>query len=234
MRKHFFMPLTIAFASVCVALPASASTVTVFNLDVISGAAIGTGIQGTVILAANASDPTHQIDVVVSLASGVLMINTGGPHTPFAFNLDPSVAAATVTVTSVNSPFAFSAASGVQQATPYGDFTNGIAYGGGNGSSHGSAGPLKFSVFYAGGIAISDFVTNLGGYYFAADLRGTGGSTGTVGATGFHEVCISDCGPVSGGGTVPIPAALWMFGSALVGVAGIGKWRRRRTIPVIA
>jgi hypothetical protein len=29
-------------------------------------------------------------------------------------------------------------------------------------------------------------------------------------------------------GTTPVPGALWLFGSALAGAAGVGKWRRKR------
>ena len=63
-----------------------------------------------------------------------------------------------------NSFVNFEAATGSQPATPYGDFTNGIAYNGQNGGAHGSHGPLEFFVFNANGITISDFVTNSGGY----------------------------------------------------------------------
>jgi hypothetical protein len=119
---------------------------------------IGTGSQGLVTLTPDALDPTHKIDVVVSLGDGVLMVNSGGPHTPFVFNLASAVAGSKVTITSVN----FEAATGSQPATPYGDFTNGIAYNGQNGGGHGSHGPLEFFVFNANGITISDFVTNSG------------------------------------------------------------------------
>src|SRR5258708_5546717 len=81
------------------------------------------------------------------------------------FKLASAMAGSTVTITSVN----FEAATGSQPATPYGDFTNGIAYNGQNGGGHGSHGPLEFFVFNANGITINDFVTNSGGYYFAAD-----------------------------------------------------------------
>src|SRR4051795_1380738 len=101
------------------AAPASAIT---FDLNEISASNIGAGSQGLVTLTPNALDPTHKIDVVVSLSDGVLMVNSGGPHTPFVFNLASAVAGSTVTVTSVNN---FELAIGSQPATPYGDFTNG-------------------------------------------------------------------------------------------------------------
>src|SRR4051812_6681072 len=118
------------------AAPASAIT---FDLNVISDPNIGVGSQGLVTLTPNALDPTHQIDVVVSLSDGVLMVNSGGPHTPFVFNLSSAVAGSIVKIMSVN----FEVAVGSQPATPYGDFTNGIAYNGQNGGGHGSHGPLE-------------------------------------------------------------------------------------------
>jgi hypothetical protein len=184
-----------------------ASAVTVFNLDVISKANIGSGSQGTVTLTQNGLD---QIDIAVALAPGVLLVNTGGPHTPFVFNLAASVAAATVTVTS---PSTF-IVPGDTEATPYGDFTNGINYTGANGGGHGDPGPLLFSVFYAGGIAISDFIANAGGYFFAADVLGTGGNTGSVAANTFVTT------------VVPIPAGIGLLGAGLAALGLVG-WRKR-------
>ena len=117
-----------------------------------------------------------------------------------------------MTVTSGN----FDAASGSQPATPYGDFTNGIAYNGQNGGGHGSHGPLEFFVFNANGITIGDFVTNSGGYYFAADLYGTGGNAGSVAATS----------------TVAVPAPVVGAGlPGLIGACGalLAFARRRRS-----
>jgi hypothetical protein len=191
------------------AAPASAIT---FDLNEISASNIGTGSQGLVTLTPNALDPTHKIDVVVSLSDGVLMVNSGGPHTPFVFNLASAVADSTVKVMSVN----FEPVIGSQPATPYGDFTNGIAYNGQNGGGHGSHGPLEFFVFNANGITISDFVTNSGGYYFAADLYGTGGNAGSVAATS----------------TVAVPAPVVGAGlPGLIGACGalLAFARRRRS-----
>ena len=191
------------------AAPASAIT---FDLNEISTSNIGTGSQGLVTLTPDALDPTHKIDVVVSLSDGVLMVNSGGPHTPFVFNLASAVAGSTVTVTSVN----FEPVIGSQPATPYGDFTNGIAYNGQNVVGHGSHVPLEFFVFNANVITISDFVTNSGGYYFATDLYGTGGNAGSVAATS----------------TVAVPAPVVGAGlPGLIGACGalLAFARRRRS-----
>lgn len=39
--------------------------------------------------------------------------------------------------------------------------------------------------------------------------------------------CTTDCGG-SGSGEVPLPAAVWLLGTAVAGSAGFGAWRRRR------
>jgi hypothetical protein len=62
---------------------------------------------------------------------------------------------------------------------------------------------------------------------FAADVYS--GLTGKTGVIGFIE-----CGPPSGTSCpshqneVPIPGALWLFGTVLTGAAGVGGWRRKK------
>ena len=187
----------------------------VFDLDVSDpSAGIGTPtVQGTVTLTQNGAD---EVDIVVALTSGVLFVNTGGPHTPFLFNLNSSVAGATVTVTSTNgNPGTFSPASGSQSGTPFGTFTDGIDMSGGNGASNGTPGPLDLSVVDASGITISDFVANANSAIFAADLLGTAGGTGTVASEGSIA-------------TTPLPGAFVLFGTVLFGGLGVSKWRKQR------
>jgi hypothetical protein len=215
MMQSYVIPVAIALV-IGASVPTSASTV--YSLDLISKAKIGSGEQGTVTLTQDGPD---QVDVTVSLSPGVLLVNTGGPHTPFVFNLAPSVAGATVTVSSANTPATFFAASGQQPATPYGMFTNGIGYNGSNGGvGHGSAGPLTFTVFFASGIKISDFVTNSGGYYFAADVYGTGRYTGSVAANSF---VVSE-NPLP----TPLPGALWLFGTVFAACVGGSHWHKKK------
>jgi hypothetical protein len=179
---------------------------TTFDLDVADpGAGTGTPtVQGVVTLTQNGAD---EVDISVVLTSGVLFVNTGGPHTPFLFNLASAESGATVSVTSTNgNPGTFSPASGAQPGTPFGTFTNGIDMSGGNGASNGTPGPLDLSVVDASGITISDFVDNSSGAFFAADLLGTGGGTGTVANTGAIP-------------TTPLPATWTMM---LIGLLGFG------------
>ena len=181
----------------------------VYSLDVISSPTIGSGSQGTVTLDQISAT---QVNVTVELEPGVLFVNTGGPHTPFVFNLAETVLGAVVTVLDDPSLYYYSPEES-PAATPYGTFTDGIAYTGPNGGGNGDAGPLVFSVTSASGITLADFVGNAGGYYFAADVLGTNGGTGSVAALGVS--------------TVPLPAALPLFLTAVVGAAGYGARRRK-------
>ncbi len=180
-----------------------------FNLDHISSTAIantGTSV-GTVTLTQNGA---NEVDVAVSLAADTKLINSGGPHTPFVFSLDPAKSGATVTVTSpppATHPN-FYALTGTRPDVPYGTYTNGIGYTGQIGGGHGKAGPLLFTVTDLAGISVSDFTHNNLGFYFAADVIGPNGGTGAVSA-------------------VPLPGSVGMFGSALLGLMGIAGARRK-------
>jgi hypothetical protein len=68
---------------------------------------------------------------------------------------------------------------------------------------------------------------------FAADVQDPGsGNTGTIGFT-FRDITNNPCtGPdchPGGSGEVPLPGAVWLFGSALAGLGMLGMRRRRRT-----
>ena len=118
--------------------------------------------------------------VKVDLADFVNFVNTGGPHTPFAFNLISSITS--IDVTDLGSPFEVQSPAA---ATPFGVFNYGIGMpDNGNGWSDGNAGPLMFTISNVG---TEDFNANSDGYWFAADLGykpGTANAiTGSVAAT---------------------------------------------------
>ena len=136
------------------------------------------------------------VDVFVDLADTTLplpqygFLNTGGPHTPFAFTL-----AGTETGVSANfilppggsyafGLFSLSTADG--GATPYGTFGISINSTAGNGSSNAYFGDLKFDVTRASGLSTDDFILNSaldtgssGPAFFAADLTDGGSNTGS-------------------------------------------------------
>jgi hypothetical protein len=110
----------------------------------------------------------------------VLFVNTGGPHTPFAFNVSPAVATtAIINITPdlvPGSGVTFTAA-GSSDDTPFGTFSNGINGTFANGGGAGVAGPLDFTIT---GITTANFVVNSLGFNFAADVLGPSGGTGAV------------------------------------------------------
>ena len=192
--------------------PAMAGPTLTFSLNQISDPAIGSGSAGTVTLTQNS---LTQVDVNVQIAP-YLFINSGGPHTPFAFNV--SLSGLTVAfVTPSNGTFAsgtlsYNAAGGSN--TPYGSFSRAIDSSAGNGTSNGYSGVLDFTVSRVAGISTTDFLANAGGFTFSADVS-NGVSTGAVASQGGSTV------------TVPEPMSLGLLGGALL-TAGLVQRRQRK------
>jgi hypothetical protein len=165
---------------------------------------------------------------VVVLSGGSLLVgwNCSGcaRNSGSTFNLNLGTAF-TVSVTSPSS--GFTPTTSVSD-TPYGAFTNGFNCSSavcGTGGNNPFAGPLNFNVTDASGILISNFVLNSDNIYFAADVLGPSGGTGSIGANSFL--------PSGGGGqgTTPLPAALPLFATGL-GVMGWLAKRRKQKAPV--
>jgi hypothetical protein len=128
------------------------------------------------------------VEVFVDLSDTTLpapqygFINTGGPHTPFAFNLAGTESGVSATFlqpsggTYTFGVFSLSTTDG--GATPFGTFGISIDSTAGNGSSNAYYGDLKFDVTRASGLSTDDFIANASLAYFAADLT-NGSDTGS-------------------------------------------------------
>ncbi|MBS1858192.1 MAG: hypothetical protein JST11_22665 [Acidobacteria bacterium] len=161
------------------------------------------------------SDTVH---VVATLTQGATYyVNSGSPpppnHPGFAFNLAGS-AQSGATMTVVNSPWTLADYhTTLTDNTGGGTFTNWVLNPG-NGANLANTGPLIFNLHYNGGIAITNFVANASGNYFAADIMDKNRATGMS--------FISDPGVnVPDGG-----ATVMLFGMALA-VGGLVTWRRK-------
>jgi hypothetical protein len=180
-------------------------------------------------------DLTH-VTVLVDLLPNYGFINTGGPHTPFTFNL-AGTGALTISTFSLpvggnyvapnGSTYTLSLSTGAPggyENTPFGTYNVAIESTGGNGSAKGYFGDLLFTLERLTGLDTNDFVSNLdpapivGGSYFSADLSDNPNS-GNTGAQAWAIRSIR---------LVPEPVTISLFGMGVLGLAAMTRRRKTR------
>ena len=177
---------------------------------------------GTVVGTVTVTEILGGLTVAVDVLNGWALVNTGGPHTPFAFNLDADFTATGFSTQTAKNGANTAVWSDQKPAadTPYGTFTNGIAstmdQGGlpGHGESDNNTFELQFTL---AGATITDFTKNGLGYFFAADVSNPRGGTGAVASALSTEINLLTA--------VPEPSTWAMM---LLGFAGVGFMAYRR------
>jgi hypothetical protein len=182
MRLKLFMPALLGLA--LAAMPALADTYSL-TIDHCTGGC-GTAPFGTIDVTQNG---TNTVNVALSLSSGDKFVSTGFPGS-FAFDI---AGTPTISVGNLSTGWSLdSSTAGSLHFDGFGSLEYALICDAcGNGGSNPQPGPLSFDVTAAGLTPGSFKVLSSGGSdqaYFVADILGTTGNSGPVGATAVAGV----------------------------------------------
>ena len=180
MKKIFSFGAMLAVLAVAPALNAASITYTLTQ-DGCSGGC-GASPFGTITLTDQGSGSTATVLVTETLAAGERFAGTGAGQA-----LEFNVTGSNITITNITANFVVGPAPAT--ASTFGTFLYSVSCGTCVGGQAGNpAGPLSFTVgSSSGGITISNFIANSGGYFFSSDIVGASGNpppTGNVAAIG--------------------------------------------------
>jgi hypothetical protein len=222
MRQSALKTLAIAMATsaalLAVSSAAQAGPIFVFSTST------GTQPSNVGTITVTQVDANH-VSLNVDLLSGYGFVNSGGPHTPFAFNLNGGLTG--LAISSWSTPvggsytnsqgnggtFSLNTATGGDN-TGFGHFNVALDDTAGNGSSQGYFGDLLFTLYRPAGLDTGDFTA------FSADLSNNINS-GVTGSQGWSE------GVDPPSTDVPEPLTMSLFAAGLAGMAGL---RRRKSL----
>lgn len=212
MRFKLLLPALLGLA--CAGLPALADQYT-FTIDHCSGGC-GSAPFGTVDVT---QDGTNTVKLVVSLLSGDQFVSTGFPGS-FAFNI---MGNPTISVSNLTAGWSLlNTSAGNLQFDGFGNLDYALVCDAcGSGASNPFAGPISFDVT-ATGLTTASFAElsrippGSAQAYFVADIIGTTGNTGPVGATLTQT-------------TVPEPSSVALFGAGAF-LLTVTRLRRRRIV----
>ena len=165
------------------------------------------------------------VNVLVDLSDTSLpdpqygLVNSGGPHTPFAFTLGGTESGLSATFlrpigdTYAFGAFSLSTADGA--ATPFGTFGISINSTAENGSSKAYFGDLQFNVTRTSGLSTDDFIANAASMpgisaYFAGDFtNGNGSGFGDTGSQAWRTRTLPST-------DIPEPSAIALLGITVI------------------
>ena len=208
--RNFMVRLALAgtFALSAFSPTAHASVIYTLNQDACTGTC-GTGPFGTITL--------DQINATTVQVTEMLVASERFAGTGAGEALEFNIAGA-VTISNLTAGFAVGPAPA--SASAFGSFLKSISCTACQGGQAGNpSGPLSFQITSAGGISLSSFTANTGGFYFASDIVGNNGNTGNVAANSFVSTALP---PAS----TPEPISSLLVGAGLLAV-GMFKFRRK-------